>query len=97
MKCEICGRDRQETEGTVIKLTDEEREFILLSTGSPAPLQYFYCAPCYRIVTDREQGARLISGQMEMQLRSAGHPHAHQIAERIYNFLIEKSKAKRVS
>lgn len=97
MKCEICGRDRQLSEGTTILLSEEDRAFVAHATGVPAPTSYFYCNPCYKVVTDREQGARLISNQLEMQLRASGNPHAAKIAGRVYKFLIEKSKTKRVS
>jgi uncharacterized protein YlaI len=97
MKCEICGRDRASDDGVVITLSAEEREFIAKSLKGSNPSSYFYCDPCYRVVTDREQGARLISGQLELQLRQSGHPKAREVADRFYKFLIEKSKDKQVS
>jgi hypothetical protein len=97
MKCEVCGRDRAEDQGVRLALTAEDRRLISNSTGQPAPAEYFYCKPCYGVLTDREQGARLISGQIESRLRLAGHPKAQQIAEKVYTFLIEKSSSKQVS
>jgi len=97
MKCINCGRDRPQESGTVFKLTDQERAIIEKVAGEPPPIELFYCAPCYRVVTDREMGARLISGQLEIRLRLAGHPKAKQAAEAFYKLLISKSVAKQVS
>jgi hypothetical protein len=97
LKCINCGRERAQEEGRVVKLDDEAREMIKTLTKETAPEDFFYCAPCYRVITDREMGARLISGWFEMQLRVAGHPRAAQAAEAVYKFLIEKSARKQVS
>lgn len=97
MKCSNCGRERSESAGSVLKLSEDEQAHIAKLTGAPSPIELFYCKPCYRIVTDREMGARLISGQIEVRLRLAGHPRAQQIAESFYRLLIEKSTSKQVS
>ncbi len=97
MKCVNCGRERPPDSGTVLKLTESERDLITMSTGETPPLEYFYCQPCYRVITDREMGARLIAGQIEIRLRMMGHPKAQEVAERMYKFLIEKSSQKQVS
>jgi hypothetical protein len=97
MKCEVCGRQQPDDQGVSITLTEDERKAIAGASGMPAPEVYFYCKPCYGVVTDREQGARLISGQLEMRLRMAGNPFAEKIATRLYKFLIEKSAHKQVS
>lgn len=97
MKCANCGRERPEGSGSVIKLTEDDQAMIQRVTGEPSPTEFFYCTPCYRIVTDPELGARMISGQLEMRLRMKGHPKAQQIAEGLYKLLKEQSKNKKVS
>lgn len=97
MKCINCARERAPTAGKVIELTEEDRRLIRMTTGEESPTEYFYCNACYRIVTDREMGARMISGQLEIRLRAAGNPNAQQIAETFYKFLIEKSTKQQVS
>jgi hypothetical protein len=96
MKCVNCGRDRPEADCSTLVLTEDERNVIRSLTGD-APVQLVFCKPCYRVITDREMGARLISGQLEARLRIAGNPKAQQIAETLYKFLIDKSKSKQVS
>ena len=96
MKCVNCGRERPETDCTTMTLTEDERAAILQMTGE-APTVVIFCKPCYRVVTDREMGARLISGQVEVRLWMAGNPKATQIAESFYKLLIDKSKTKQVS
>jgi hypothetical protein len=96
MKCVNCSRERAPNAGKVIELTEEERNLITMTVGE-APSSYFYCTPCYRILTDREMGARMIAGQLEIRLRASGNPRAQQIAETLYKFLIEKSATKQVS
>lgn len=96
-KCINCGRERLESSGRVLTLTDEERAVITKVAGEPPPTEFFYCTPCYRVVTDREMGARLISGQLEIRLRVAGHPRAKEAAEAFYKLLISKSESKQVS
>jgi hypothetical protein len=96
MKCVNCSRERDPSTGKIITLTEDERRVIAEALGE-APTTYFYCIPCYRILTDREMGARMISGQLEIRLRAGGNPRAQQIAETLYKFLIEKSAAKQVS
>ncbi len=97
MKCVNCSRERPESTGTVIQLTDEERGLIRKMSGDEPPTSYFYCKTCYRIITDREMGARMISGQLEIRLRAAGNPTAQEIAEKLYKLLIDKSTHKQVS
>ena len=81
----------------MVKVSEEDRAIISSAMGEPAPSEYFYCKPCYRVITDREMGARLIAGQVEIRLRMGGHPKAQQIGEAVYKFLIEKSAKKQVS
>jgi hypothetical protein len=97
MKCVNCGRDRPESSGTMLKLTEEDQRLIGSASGETPPAELFYCKPCYGVLTDREMGARLISGQLEVRLRLANHPRARQVAEALYKYLIERSKNKQVS
>jgi len=97
VKCVNCGRDREQHEGTVIELTEQDRKYIERAFKEGAPSEVFYCQPCYRVLTDREMGARLIAGQLEVRLRLAGHPRAQKVGEAMYKFLLSKAAPKQVS
>lgn len=97
MRCINCGRERGADEGHTLVLSEEDRAIISRATQEQAPPSYFYCKPCYRVVTDREMGARLIASQVEIRLRLAGHPRPSHVGEAVYRFLIEKSAPKQVS
>ena len=91
MKCCICNRERSETDCVVLTLTDEEKKFSS-DMGQGAPDTLVYCKPCYKVLTDREQGARLMQGTFRM---NAGDlPGAAQYAQRLYDRLIQKSGKK---
>jgi len=97
VKCVNCGRDREQHEGTLIELTEQDRKYIEQAFKEGAPSEVFYCQSCYRVLTDREMGARLIAGQLEVRLRLAGHPRAQKVGEAMYKFLLSKAAPKQVS
>ena len=79
--CDVCGSVR---ECRILTLTDKEKETLKNNKDS-----YAYCEPCWRIVTDREKGARLI--------QSFAHAVVGKRGNKVYRFLIEKTKAGPIS
>lgn len=89
MRCDICGRDRECAE--TIRLTAEVKA-ALTEAGVTPPEEYHYCGPCWRVVSNREQGAQLLSGFFQTTLTGLGHTNARKAGEKMHTFLIEKSK-----
>ena len=90
--CAVCGRDRDCP--TTIHVTAEMRAAYPSIT---LPQAYHYCRPCWRLLSDREKGARLLSGLMQTQLSGQGNLDAQKMSAKFYEFLIEKSKSGLVS
>lgn len=95
-KCCVCSRPREDAEMKQIVLTASEREYVKAKTGEDAT-DYWYCIPCFRVLSDREQGAQLIKGSLQVSLTARGHPRAGEISQKVYEDLLEKSKKGRPS
>jgi hypothetical protein len=93
MKCGICRRDRNQEDMKHIVLTTEERAFVKRAQGVDAT-EYWYCKPCFSVLSDREQGAQLIKGTLQVNLAAAGNPNAQKIAQKMYDRLIDRSAKK---
>jgi hypothetical protein len=95
MKCCVCNREREAAKTLI--LTEEEKEHILRLTLTKAPDSYSYCAACWAVTSNRQQGAQLFKGLMRAGLARAGVRQADQLADRYYRFLLEHSAKKPVS
>jgi hypothetical protein len=69
----------------------------LREQGLTPPNEYHYCAPCWRVVSDRERGAQLLRGFFQVNLKGLGYANADKAGERLHAFLIENSKNGGVS
>ena len=96
MKCGICRRDRDEADMVHLVLTDEERAYVKRQQGVDVT-EYWQCRPCHSVLSNREQGAQLIKGTLQVNLTERGHRNAEKIATAVYNKLIEKSAKEPVS
>jgi len=85
MKCGMCDTEREH--GHTLVLNEQERAYVKEQTGEDVE-SYFYCLPCWRLLNDRQAGASLISGTMELNLRSIQQPEAKKMAQRLYQYLI---------
>lgn len=95
MKCSVCNRERKE--GQTITLTAEERQAMSKASLGPVSESYFYCQACYRILTDRVQGAQLYRGLLQASLARSGVRNSNHIASRFYQFLVDRAAKKPVS
>jgi hypothetical protein len=93
--CCFCKRSREAFK--TVKLSDEEKKFVLRHTGSIPPDEYTYCKACWKVATDRTQGASLVKGLLQVQYQRAGVRNAEAMATRVHDFLIKKAAPKPVS
>ena len=91
MICGICNRKWPDDRCQVLRLTEEERTHAGRMTGKEAPAEYIYCGPCWKLLSNRRQGAEFIAGSMKASLRAEGHPKADLISKRTLDFLLSKS------
>jgi len=91
MKCGVCSRTWADEFCHVLDLTESERTYIRAATGEPAPKQYVYCKPCWKLLSNRQQGAQFIAGSFQAGFRAAGHPKSVQAGKKWLNFLVSKS------
>jgi hypothetical protein len=90
-KCGICGAERERDKCVVLVTTPTEAAAIR-KMGREPEKEYVYCNPCYRVVTDREQGARLMQGLIQTRLRTSGSPKAEALSKRMYEMMINRSR-----
>ena len=90
MKCGICARDAGATV-VEVQLTDEEKRMVKGMTQKDAPASFFYCRPCWRVLGNAEQGASLMRGSFQMDIRAAGLPGATKLGQKLYTFLINSA------
>lgn len=93
LKCCVCDRPREREHMWIIQTTPDERAAIK-KMGAVAADEYPYCRPCWRVVSDREKGAQLLKGMMQMKMRVQGAPGADDIGAKLYKFLLERSQPK---
>jgi hypothetical protein len=92
----MCGYAKDKSDCKGIKLTAQEKK-MLLDQGQEPQDEYFYCAPCLRLLNDPKQGPQFMRGLFEQQLRQSGVPggQATKLADKYYSKLIElQRKAK---
>jgi hypothetical protein len=75
----------------VIDLTEAEKFYVMSMMNQSPPSQYIYCKPCWKLLSNRQQGAQFIAGSVQALVRSAGHPKSAQAGKKMLNFLIAKS------
>jgi len=90
MKCCVCSADR---ECVVLTLTDDEKAAIRAMGQTPQET-LAYCRPCFRLLSNPEQGAQLIRGTFQVGLQNAGIANAEKLARRYYDFLLSKAKRR---
>lgn len=79
-----------------VVLTEAERAWSRQQQGVEET-DLWYCRPCYSVLSNKEQGAQLIKGTLQVNLIAAGVPNAERIAQRMYEMLIKRSASKPVS
>ena len=85
--CCVCGLDRDCTEA--ISVTEDMRKAY---PKYNFPDILYYCKPCWRLISDPEKGARLLSQFFQATLSSRGAKNANVQADKLYEFLVEKAK-----
>lgn len=93
--CCFCKRQREAFK--VVTLSDMEKAFILRQTKVMPPDEYSYCGACWKIATDRNQGASLVKGLLQIQYQRAGVRNAEALATQVHDFLMKKAAPKPVS
>ncbi len=94
MKCCVCNFERDDAACITITLTEDEKAAIR-EMGQTPENAYVYCRPCFRILSNPEQGAQLIRGVFQQELQAEGMRNAEALASRYYNFLISKVRKGR--
>jgi hypothetical protein len=94
MKCCVCDRDWPDPKCRVIVLTAAEKKYVQ-SMGQEPPEQCIYCGPCWRVLSDRTQGAQLIKGAMQLQAQAQGIPNAEKLSQQFLSKLLELAKKPR--
>ncbi len=91
MKCCVCSKDRPKESCVIIQLTEAEKASVQ-AMGQKPEEQYVYCRPCFRVLSNPEQGAQLIRGVFQHSLQAEGVQNAEQLARTYYEFLVRKAK-----
>jgi hypothetical protein len=99
MKCELCGRDKPESQCVTQTLTDVELEVFRSIDPTTTLASVFYCKPCHGVLTNPEEGAKVLSGLMETRLRLSGMApaRAEMLGNNMRRLLMEKASAKKDS
>jgi len=87
--CCVCGREQKDI--ITLKLTEVEKAYAKKVENLDVD-SFSYCRACYRILCDREQGARLIQGVVQTNMASLGASNADVLAKRLYEHLIKHAK-----
>lgn len=90
-KCCMCSK---ECVGVTIQLTDEEKAAVQAMGQKPTD-SYTYCRPCFRVLSDPEQGARLIQGVFHLNAKLVGLPNAEALAQKYHDLLISKARVSK--
>jgi len=96
LRCCVCGSKTTPEQSTTFQLTAEEK-LALRRAGQPEVNVCTYCRGCLKILSNREQGAQLLKGVLQTNLRIAGVATAEQQAQRFHNFLLDKAARKPIS
>jgi hypothetical protein len=91
--CCVCNRQKEESDGQTYVLTNAEKATLVKSGQTPLD-KYFYCRPCFRMISDPEKAAQLIKGVVQVTLTAQGNPKAEEIATRYYQFYLRNGKRK---
>ena len=93
VQCAVCQRPKVRNSCEIIRLTREEKESIRKLGGTP-PDEYFYCKPCWRIITDRQKGADLQKGIIQVGLQRIGVSNAEEVADKYRKKLLDITPTK---
>lgn len=94
-KCCVCRRARDVFK--TVTLTESEREFVGKMTGKAPPETLSYCKACWKIATDKTQGAQLFKGMLQLHLQGSGVRDAEHIATEVQSKMMKKATPKPVS
>jgi hypothetical protein len=83
--CSCCHKERECPE-TII-LSEEDKLTVAKMSGKAPPDSFSYCAPCWRVLSDRKKGANLLRGQYQELLRKTGHSNPSAAGKAYYNYL----------
>ncbi len=95
MICGVCDRPWDDDRCHVVELTETEKAIVLKTTGQKVD-RYIYCNPCWKLLTNRQQGAQFIAGSFRAALRAAGNPKAEEAGKKMLDFLL-KGRGRPVS
>lgn len=90
-KCVNCGAGRSREVCHIITLTAEERA-VLRDSGAKPEVEYVYCKPCWRRLSDPKTGPSIMKGLLQIQLRQFGVEDAERIATRYHDRLVDRIK-----
>ncbi len=91
MMCCVCSKERPEASCVVLRLTEDEKAAVQAMGHEPTET-YVYCRPCFRVLSNPEQGAQLIRGVFQHTLKAEGVPNHELLARKYYEFLISKAR-----
>lgn len=86
--CCMCGKPF--LSGKAFQLTAEEMSAI----GPTSPTEIHYCDACLNVAENLQQGAQILKGQYERNLRAAGVPNARKLADEFHKKLISSATKK---
>lgn len=81
VQCCVCKRQKGRDECEILVLTDKEKEALAQAGDTETGDELAYCKPCWRVVSDRQKGADLQKGLVQVSLQQLGVPTAEAIAE----------------
>ena len=87
--CCVCERSLDEKDGVTYALTAEEKALM-----SEAPDEVHYCVSCHHVMQDRQAGADLLKGMLEMRLRLLGVGNAKKLADTFRENLLKNAAKK---
>lgn len=90
IKCCVCGKSVTQANSTAFRFTAEEKK-ALQALDQPVVEECSYCRGCLKLLSNRERGAQLLKGVLQMNLRMSGVANAEQHAEKFHDFLLKKA------
>lgn len=76
--------------GKTFQLTAEE----MAAIGPKSPTEVHYCNQCLNVAENLQNGAQILKGQYERNLRAAGVPNAKKLAEEFHKKLLASATKK---
>lgn len=87
MQCCVCGRDWPDAQCQTLTLSEEEKEHVRANKGKDFG-PFHYCAPCWKVLSDKNLGAQFIKGTLQSRLTLKGVPRAELWGQMLYSKLL---------